>query len=101
MMIRPADPIIGDSAENSPANEENKPGSSPPTPSMAIKSFDVWALGITIVIGGQFFSWNEGLTAGFGSFAVAMFLLGLAYICLVLCNAELSSALPFAGMRSG
>lgn len=26
--------------------------------------FDIWALGITIVIGGQYFAWNEGLSAG-------------------------------------
>jgi amino acid permease len=62
-----------------------------------ITSIDVWALGITIVIGGQYFSWNAGLTAGFGSFAIAMSLTGCAYICLCLCVAELSGTLPFAG----
>jgi amino acid permease len=61
---------------------------------------DIWALGITIVIGGQYSSWNKGLVAGFGSFAVACTLMGTAYICLVLCLAELSSTLPFAGEYS-
>jgi hypothetical protein len=35
--------------------------------------------------------------AGFGSFMVATFLIALAYVSLMLCSAELSSALPFAG----
>lgn len=60
---------------------------------------DIWALGITIVIGGQYFNWNAGLAAGFGSYAIATFLIGTAYVCLCLCTSELSSALPFAGKR--
>ena len=60
---------------------------------------DIWALGITIVIGGQYFNWNEGLSAGFGSYAICTLLIGIAYICLCLCTSELSSALPFAGER--
>ena len=58
---------------------------------------DMWCLGITIVIGGQYFGWNESLQTGFGSVLVATFLMATAYICLVFCIAELSSALPFAG----
>jgi len=64
-------------------------------------TLDIWALGITIVIGGQYFSWNAGLEAGFGSFIVAVFLVGTAYICLCLCTSELSSTLPFAGGAYG
>jgi amino acid transporter len=60
---------------------------------------DIWALGITIVIGGQYFNWNLGLSAGFGSYAMATLLIGTAYICLCFCTSELSSALPFAGER--
>ena len=59
---------------------------------------DVWALGITIVIGGQYFSWNEGLQSGFGSYAIGTVLIGLAYICLCFCTSELSSTFPFAGL---
>ena len=62
---------------------------------------DVWALGITIVIGGQYFSWNAGLTAGFGSYCIGSVLIGFAYLCLCLCTSELSSALPFAGGAYG
>jgi amino acid transporter len=68
---------------------------------LKIGVFDIWALGITIVIGGQYFSWNAGLQAGFGSYAIATFLMGTAYICLCLCTAEISSALPFAGGAYG
>jgi len=63
--------------------------------------FDVWALGITVVIGGQYFSWNAGLAAGFGSYIICTFLIGSAYFCLCLCTSELTSALPFAGGAYG
>ena len=59
--------------------------------------YDMWALGITIVIGGQYFAWNAALSGGFGSFFVATGLIAIAYLCLSLCIAELSSGLPFAG----
>jgi ethanolamine permease len=66
-----------------------------------VNVFDIWALGITIVIGGQYFSWNAGLSAGFGSYFISTFLMGSAYICLCYCNAEITSALPFAGGAYG
>jgi ethanolamine permease len=66
-----------------------------------INAFDLWALGITIVIGGQYFSWNLGLTAGFGSFFISTVLVGFSYICLCSSTSELSSAIPFAGGAYG
>ena len=63
--------------------------------------FDIWALGITIVIGGQYFSWNAGYASGFGSYLISTILIGTSYICLCFCNAEISSALPFAGGAYG
>ena len=63
--------------------------------------YDIFILGITIVIGGQYFSWNAGLSAGLGSFLIATFLIGSYYYCLCLCLSELSSALPFAGGAYG
>ena len=63
--------------------------------------FDLWALGIGVVIGGQYFSWNAGLAAGFGSYLISTILVGTSYICLCLCNAEVTSALPFAGGAYG
>jgi amino acid transporter len=68
---------------------------------LKIGPFSIWALGITIVIGGQMFSWNESLISGFGSTFISVFLIGTAYICLCLCNAEMTSALPFAGGAYG
>jgi ethanolamine permease len=61
----------------------------------------MWALGITIVIGGQYFAWNAALVAGFGSFIIATALIATGYLCLSLCIAELSSGLPFAGGSYG
>lgn len=66
-----------------------------------LKAFDIWALGITIVIGGQYFSWNAGYAAGFGSYLISTLLIGSSYVCLCLSNAEISSALPFAGGAYG
>ena len=62
---------------------------------------DIWALGITIVIGGQYFAWNAGLSAGFGSFALCLLFIGTAYICLILSTSEITSGLPFAGGAYG
>lgn len=58
---------------------------------------DLWALGLTTAMGGHFFSWSSGLSAGFGSHAIALGIWTVAYYCLVMCISELSSALPFAG----
>ena len=66
-----------------------------------IGTLELWCLGITIVIGGQYFSWNAGLSAGFGSYLISTLLMGTAYACLCLCNAEITSALPFAGGAYG
>ena len=68
---------------------------------LRLGTLDVWCLGITIVIGGQYFSWNAGLSAGFGSYLISTLLMGIAYACLCLCNAEITSALPFAGGAYG
>ncbi|KAH9163655.1 hypothetical protein LEN26_000394 [Aphanomyces euteiches] len=64
-------------------------------------SFDLWAAGITIVIGGQYFSWNGGLTAGTLSYGIAMVMMGFAYICMGLCEAEIASMFPFEGGAFG
>ena len=69
--------------------------------SLNLGAFEIWALGITIVIGGQYFSWNFALVAGSGSTYISVFLIGTAYLCLCLGNAELSSSLPFAGGAYG
>ena len=53
------------------------------------------------MIGGDYFSFNAGLAAGFGSYMIANILIGLAYIFLCTNNAEITSALPFAGGAYG
>jgi len=63
--------------------------------------FDIWALGIVIVIGGDFFSWNTALQAGFGSLVVSTTLTGMAYVAFVLCTSETFSGLPFSGGAYG
>ena len=64
-------------------------------------AYDIWAAGIAIVIGGQYFCFNVGLLAGFGSYACATFLLGSSYVVLCVNNAEITSMLPFAGGAYG
>jgi ethanolamine permease len=73
----------------------------PPLNSHMITAFDVWMLGIAVVIGGQYFGWNIGLSCGFGSYAIATLLMGSAYSCLILCQSEIASGLPFAGGAYG
>jgi ethanolamine permease len=58
----------------------------------------LWALGVGAVISGNFYGWQFGLTAGgFGGMLIATLIVAVLYICLVLCIAELSTALPHAG----
>ena len=56
-------------------------------------------MGVTIVMGGQYFSWNTGFSAGFGSFAIAAFLIGFAYISLMFCICEKELLLGFWDTR--
>lgn len=67
--------------------------------SLNLTSYDMWALGLTTAIGGHYFAWNAGLKIGFGGFLIALGLISTAFVSLVLCIAELSSALPFAGNK--
>jgi ethanolamine permease len=58
----------------------------------------LWALGVGAVISGHFSGWNLGLApGGFGGFLVAGILIGLMYVCLCYCLAEMSPALPHTG----
>ena len=56
---------------------------------------DIWALGVGIVVCGQYFGWNLGLE-GNGPLAlvVASLLICLLFLCWVLVLAELSVAMP-------
>jgi ethanolamine permease len=58
----------------------------------------LWALGVGAVISGHFSGWNLGLApGGFGGLLIAGILIGLMYVCLCYCLAEMSPALPHTG----
>src|SRR5437867_988899 len=58
----------------------------------------VWALGVGVVITGEYFGWNPGLNEGgpIGMLLASLFVCAL-YMAWVLCLSELSVAMPFAG----
>src|SRR6266705_3467525 len=58
----------------------------------------VWALGVGVVITGEYFGWNPGLREGgpIGMLLASLFVCAL-YLMWVLALSELSVAMPFAG----
>src|SRR5207253_386245 len=58
----------------------------------------IWALGVGVVITGEYFGWNPGLKEGgpVGMLLASLFVCAL-YMLWVLALAELSVAMPFAG----
>ncbi|DBA01882.1 TPA: hypothetical protein N0F65_006030 [Lagenidium giganteum] len=75
-------------------------------PSVAVPSrqptkIDVWLLGITIVIGGQYSGWNMGLMFGLEGFTAGFAAVTVAYVCFTCSVAEINGALPFAGGSYG
>src|SRR5437764_14951319 len=64
-----------------------------------LRVLDIWALGVGVVVAGAYFGWNLGLK-GNGPVAVllAALLACLLYLPRVLALAELSVAMPFAGV---
>ena len=60
--------------------------------------WSLWALGVGAVISGDFSGWNLGFASGgWGGMAIATILVGLMYLALVFCIAEMSPALPHTG----
>ncbi len=58
----------------------------------------LWALGVGVVISGEYFGWNFGLAAGgFWGLTIATGLMATMYVCMVFCISELTAALPHAG----
>jgi ethanolamine permease len=58
----------------------------------------LWALGVGVVISGEYFGWNFGLASGgFWGLTIATALMATMYVCMVFCISELTSALPHAG----
>lgn len=63
--------------------------------------YNIYWLGLTIVLGGQFIYWNLGFHEGFWEFFLTTVMVGSGYLCLTLCLAEMTSILPFAGGSYG
>src|SRR5687767_4450188 len=61
------------------------------------KVWSLWALVVGAVISGHYSGWNLGLTNGFGSMLVALFIIAAMYWGLVFSLAEMSPALPHTG----
>ncbi|CAK4766471.1 unnamed protein product [Aphanomyces euteiches] len=61
------------------------------------RAFEVWALGVVTANGGQMFAWNAGLVAGTLSYGMGVFLIGMAYLCMVFSIAEVASVVAFRG----
>ncbi|CAK4082474.1 unnamed protein product [Aphanomyces euteiches] len=60
-------------------------------------AFEVWALGIALVIGGQTVAWNFGFVAGTISYGLAVFVIGMTHLCMVFSIAEVASVVAFHG----
>ena len=58
----------------------------------------VWALGVGIVLVGEFMGWNYGVGKG-GAFGalVACFVSGLLYTCVAMIDSEITSTVAAAG----
>jgi ethanolamine permease len=68
----------------------------------ALHWFYVFCFGIGLVISGEYFTFQFGIAAaGFGGYIIVVFVIAVAFLCLVFCLAELSSSFPFAGGSFG
>ncbi|BCS98711.1 transporter [Desulfoluna limicola] len=58
----------------------------------------IWALGVGVVLVGQFMGWNLGIVKG-GSLGalIACWVIGILYICLVMVTTEMGSVIPESG----
>src|SRR5436305_5244863 len=64
-----------------------------------LRVLDIWALGVGVVIAGEYFGWNLGLKDnGPVAMLVASLIVFLLYLTCVLSLSELSVAMSFAGV---
>ncbi|MEK3935419.1 ethanolamine permease [Sporosarcina sp. FSL W7-1349] len=60
--------------------------------------FNLWVIGVGIVISGNYFGWNFGLsTSGYVGMLIAVGVMAVMYTFMAFGISELSTALPFAG----
>eukprot|EP00981_Chlorochromonas_danica_P003137 scaffold622_cov174-Ochromonas_danica.AAC.13 len=64
-------------------------------------SLQVFFMGISIIVGGQFMGWNKALTMGLWECMIGLAIVSVGYFCLTFCLAEMTSILPFAGGSFG
>jgi len=58
----------------------------------------IWALGVGIVVVGEFMGWNFAIAKGGSLGAIAAcWIIGVLYICLIMINAEMGCIIPEAG----
>src|SRR6266540_5719776 len=63
-----------------------------------LRVLDIWALGVGVVIAGEYFGWNLGLRDnGPVAMLIASLVVCLLYLMWTLALSELSVAMPFAG----
>jgi len=92
---------VDDKSSHSPSSKKAPPTEKDFTGKYIPRTFDVWALGLSTVLAGQVYGWNGGLAAGFGGYFIGQFLVGVAYIILVMCLAEICSTTTFSGGSYG
>ena len=76
----------------------NTESSQPSHLSKVLGPMHVWALGVGIVLVGQFMGWNFGIGKG-GSLGalIACWTIGILYVSLIMINTEMGSVIPEAG----
>jgi ethanolamine permease len=69
-----------------------------PRLSKVLSPVHIWALGVGIVLVGEFMGWNFAVEKGgmYGAL-IACWVVGLLYTCIVMINSEVTSAIPAAG----
>ncbi len=61
----------------------------------------IWGWALASILSADYFSWNAGLTGGFGSFLLATVATAAGFMTLTWSLAEMCSALPFSGGSYG
>ena len=69
-----------------------------PRLSKVLSPLHIWALGVGIVLVGEFMGWNFAVgKGGMDGALIACWVVGLLYTCIVMINSEVTSAIPAAG----
>src|SRR6185436_6812231 len=63
-----------------------------------LRPIHLWAIAVGLVISGDYFGWNYGLSKGGPiGMAVATLLVTVMYVCFIFSYTELSTAIPHSG----